>query len=56
MTFVIAGMPSFNIYAHCLRPKLAPIVFAILNDPIGDGFVQSLARPNKWGSLDLPPA
>jgi putative tryptophan/tyrosine transport system substrate-binding protein len=23
----------------------APIVFAILNDPIGDGFVQSLARP-----------
>jgi putative tryptophan/tyrosine transport system substrate-binding protein len=23
----------------------APIVFAILNDPIGDGFVQSLAKP-----------
>jgi putative ABC transport system substrate-binding protein len=23
----------------------APIVFAILNDPVGDGFVQSLARP-----------
>jgi len=23
----------------------SPIVFAILNDPIGDGFVQSLARP-----------
>jgi putative ABC transport system substrate-binding protein len=23
----------------------APIVFAILNDPIGDGFVQTLARP-----------
>src|SRR5436305_13422819 len=23
----------------------SPIVFAILNDPIGDGFIQSLARP-----------
>jgi ABC-type uncharacterized transport system substrate-binding protein len=38
-------MVGANIGSHAARDRTIPIVFAQMLDPVGAGFVESLARP-----------